>query len=326
MRMARIVILLCVLCAGAVSGKRHDPPCYSGGKPILLADPCVYRSGDTYYLTGTSTTEKGFEYYTSTDLKNWQYGGMLYEAKGGDYEGATCFWAPEVRVYKGKFYLTFSCYSPKRNGLITCLAVSDRPDGGYADLYEPWTDMKYSAIDCDIFIDDNGEPYLYYSHNFTKDGVATGEIYAARLKDDLSGIVGEPQLVSVASQDWERVNWERNRCNEGPWVIKHKGKYIMTYSANDTGYGHYGIGVSEADSPLGPWRKYDSNPMLATDLERGVSSPGHNSMVEGKDGKLYMVYHRHADPNCKKPNWDRVVCIERLKLTKSGKLKLVKRK
>ena len=317
-----MLFLLVVACVNVCA--QDKSLCLSDGKPIHVADPCVFKSGDVYYLTGTSTADKGFEYYTSTDLKNWTRRGMLYEPKGEAYVGANCFWAPEVRMYKGRYYLTFSCYSPKYKSLITCLAVSDKPEGEYKDIYVPWIDTKYSAIDCDIFVDDDGEPYLYYSHNYVKDTMAIGEIYAAKLKKDLSGIIGEPVYISGASQKWERVNWNKNRCNEGPWVIKHNGKYVMTYSANDTGYGYYGIGISEAASPLGPWKKYSDNPQLATDLKRGVSSPGHNSIVEGNDGNLYIVYHRHANPNCEKPNWDRVVCIDKLKFTKSGKLKIVK--
>lgn len=317
-----MLFLLVVACVNVCAQDKYL--CLSDGKPIHVADPCVFKSGDVYYLTGTSTADKGFEYYTSTDLKNWTRRGMLYEPKGEAYVGANCFWAPEVRMYKGRYYLTFSCYSPKYKSLITCLAVSDKPEGEYKDIYVPWIDTKYSAIDCDIFVDDDGEPYLYYSHNYVKDTMGIGEIYAAKLKKDLSGIIGEPVYISGASQKWERVNWNKNRCNEGPWVIKHNGKYVMTYSANDTGYGYYGIGISEAASPLGPWKKYSDNPQLATDLKRGVSSPGHNSIVEGNDGNLYIVYHRHANPNCEKPNWDRVVCIDKLKFTKSGKLKIVK--
>ena len=317
-------LLLAINSICSMAAKKHDPLCYCDGKPIHLADPCVFADKDTYYLTGTSTDNRSFDLYTSSDLKNWQYKGKLYEANGDIYQGASCFWAPEVRKYEGRYYLTFSCLSPKYPVFITTLAVSDRPDGGYRDLYVPWIDPKYSAIDCDIFVDSSGAPYLYYSHNFNRDGVATGQIFAVKMKRDLSAMEGEPRLISEASQDWERVNWQENRCNEGPWVISHKGKYLMTYSANDTGYGNYGIGVSQADSPLDPWHKYQDNPMLTTNLQQGVSSPGHNSIVEGHDGHLYIVYHRHADPACKKPNWDRVTCIERLKFTRRGKLKLAK--
>lgn len=110
--------------------------------------------------------------------------------------------------------------------------------------------------------------------------------------------MGEPVFISGASQTWEKVNWDRNRCNEGAYVFKKNGKYYMTYSANDTGYEFYGVGVSYADSPLGPWVKSEDNPLLTTDLPKGVSAPGHNSIVEAPNGDLYIVYHRHADVHC----------------------------
>ena len=98
--------------------------------------------------------------------------------------------------------------------------------------------------------------------------------------------------------------------------------YYMTYSANDTGEGFYGVGVSLAQHPLGPWRKCADNPLMTTDLSNNISSPGHNSIIEAPDGNLYIVYHRHADAHCKKPNWDRVVCIDRLYFDERGRLKV----
>ena len=104
-----------------------------------------------------------------------------------------------------------------------------------------------------FFVDDDGTPYVYFSKNGMQDTLATGELYGVKLKKDLSGLMGEPVFISGASQTWEKVNWDRNRCNEGAYVFKKNGKYYMTYSANDTGYEFYGVGVSYADSPLGPW-------------------------------------------------------------------------
>ena len=82
----------------------------------------------------------------------------------------------------------------------------------------------------------------------------------------------------------------------------------MTYSANNTGYEHYGVGYATADHPMGPWTKAAENPVLATDLSRGVSSPGHNSIVFSPDStERFIVYHRHADPEGERPSFDRVV-------------------
>lgn len=319
------IIFLFALPTIAFAQNKNSIVFQDNGKPVPVADPCVYEDNGVYYLTGTTGTtdgKHGFDYYYSKDLRTWTYGGPLFRV-GENHPGVDCFWAPEVRKYNGKFYMTYSCYSNEHKGLVTCIAVSDYPDKGFKDLYVPWFAPKYTAIDCDIFIDDDGTPYLYYSKNtMLSDTIGVGEIYGVKLKKDLSGFVGDPVLISQASQKWEKVNWKKNRCNEGPWVIKHNGEYVMTYSANDTGFEYYGIGVQTAKSPLGKWKKYKDNPLMTTDLSKGISSPGHNSIVTSKDGKMYIVYHRHADPNCKKPNWDRVVCIDEIYFDKNGKLRI----
>lgn len=293
------------------------------GDTLRIADPFVYKHEGMYYLTGT-TGGDGFDYYTSPDLVTWSGGGTLYK-RPADHFGTDCFWAPEVKYYRGRFYMTYSCADPVRGILLTCLAVSDTPDGPFRDLRAPWFAPEYSAIDCHIFVDDDprATPYLYYSCNGHRDGYAFGEIYAVRLKDDLSGFDGEPMLISKASQPWELVRSDVNRCNEGPFVFKHGDTYYMTYSANDTGYEFYGVGVSTAPSPLGPWTKADDNPLMTTDLSAGISSPGHNSIVESPDGsETFIVYHRHADPHGERPSWDRVTCIDRIRVDGAGRLRM----
>jgi len=290
---------------------------------LFVADPFVYKHDSVYYLTGTTVLPEGegFACYASTDLITWNYKGVLYR-KPEDHIGVYGFWAPEVKYYDNKFYMTYSCYVEERNLMLTCLAVSEKPDGPFVDIYTPWFDLDYSAIDANIFVDDDNTPYVYFSKNGLTDGLATGELYVAKLKKDLSGLDGEPVFVSGASQEWEKVNWEKNRCNEGAFVFKRNGTYYMTYSANDTGYEYYGIGVSCANNPLGPWEKNVDNPLMSTDLAENISSPGHNSIVEAPNGDLYMFYHRHADIHCQKPNWDRVVCMDRLYFDKMGNLRV----
>lgn len=293
------------------------------GKPISMGDPFVYEHDGIYYLTGTTNLPEGqgFSYYTSPDLIHWTYKGVLYR-KPTNHVGKDSFWAPEVKFYQGKFYMTYSCNVPSVGLLETCLAVSDHPWGPFKDLYTPWVSFGYSVIDADIFVDDDQTPYLYFSKNDNEDGIAMGRNYVVKLKEDLSGVDGVPALISEASQEWEKVNWAKNRCNEGPFVFKKNNTYYMTYSANDTGYGFYGVGVATAKHPLGPWTKYADNPLMTTDLSKSISSPGHNSIVTAPDGTMYIIYHRHADAHVAKPNWDRVVCMDKLYIDEQGKLKV----
>ena len=75
------------------------------------------------------------------------------------------FWAPEVKYYKGKFYLAYSSMDPESGLLLPALAVSDAPGGPFREMYAPWFNLGHSAIDCHIFVDDDGAPYLYFSKN-----------------------------------------------------------------------------------------------------------------------------------------------------------------
>ncbi len=199
--------------------------------------------------------------------------------------------------------------------------MSDKPEGPYRDLYAPWFDPGYSAIDGHIFVDYDGRPYLYFSRNGAKDGYSYGVNYAVELSRDFSKPMGEAVKVMEADQPWERINWKRNRCTEGPTVLKHNGRYYMTYSANHTGFPGYGVGYAVAERPLGPWVKSAENPLLAGNLTIGVSSPGHNSITWSPDGKeMFIVYHTHADP--KHPSDDRVVNIDRIYFDAAGKLRI----
>ena len=110
-----------------------NPICTEDGKALHVADPFIYEHEGTYYLTGTTDVNMGFDYYTSHDLVTWKFGGALFH-RTPDYPGTNSFWAPEVREYKGRFYLTYSCWFDEFNRLMSCLAMSDRPEGPFTPL------------------------------------------------------------------------------------------------------------------------------------------------------------------------------------------------
>ena len=130
-------------CAGSKSDMTYTNPLRTvDGDTIYIADPFVYKHEGVYYMTGTTSVDSKFEYYTSPDLINWNFGGILYQ-RPDDHFGKDCFWAPEVKYYQGKFYMTYSCHDPARGMLLTCLAVSDTPDGPFKDLYTPCYRLSY---------------------------------------------------------------------------------------------------------------------------------------------------------------------------------------
>ncbi len=320
-----VVLFLSISISSCTHTQQTERTMYTnpvGNAPIHMGDPFVLKHGGAFYLFGTTSPREGFICYTSTDLVHWDSLGWAMRMAPGGWASAA-LWAPEVKFYRGKFYMTYSGMVRGSNPwrLQMALAVSDRPEGPYTDLHRPWFDPGYSTIDGHIFVDDDGTPYLYFSRNGKKDGYSFGVNYGVRLKPDLSGPDGEPVLVMEAGQEWERVRWAENRCNEGATVLKHNGTYYMTYSANHTEYATYGVGYATAKHPLGPWTKAPENPILASRLDIGVSAPGHNSLVlSPDDGELFIVYHTHADPA--KPSSDRVVNIDRISFDAEGRLRV----
>ena len=98
-----------------------------------------------------------------------------------------------------------------------------------------------------------------------------------------------------------KLDGNTNYVNKYWNVIKHDGRYYLTYSANDYRSQDYAVGYATATSPLGPWTKYAGNPILHK-VENLVGT-GHHSLFSDKNGGLRMVFHAHhslseVQPRC----------------------------
>jgi len=266
-------------------------------KAVTLGDPFIMLHDTTYYAYGTNAKD-GIEVYTSGDLITWKRAPELALKKENSWADHW-FWAPEVYYIqeKNKFFMYYSADEH------ICVATSDSPLGPFVqDKKQPMiADEK--CIDNSLFIDDDGKPYLYFDR--FNDGL---NIWVAELEDDLQTIRTSTLTACIhVSQPWEEV-WPR--VNEGPFVMKHKGTYYMTYSANSYESPFYGIGYATADSPMGPWTKYENNPIFQKpDTLVGV---GHGAMFKDKEGKLWTTFHAH---NNREKIHPRLMYISEVKFT-----------
>ena len=333
MALHRVVMILLAFTIGPMilfsSCAPQKPQTYTNpiGEGNKMGDPFVIKYENTYYLTGTTNSNDGFRIWSSSNLVNWEPHEYAYQA-ATDAWGKNSFWAPELFRKDDKYYLAYSVNKPKGNSkdanFRLCLAVSDKPEGPYKDIYTPWCDFGDSVIDAHVFIDDDGKVYLYYAKVgviFQPKFKLTGEIYGVQLKPDLSGALTDPVLVSKPEQKWERPEEGRALCNEGAFVFREGNTYYLTYSANSYDEPFYAIGYSTASSPLGPWTKAKENPLMKLDKKIGVSGPGHSCMTTSPDGKeRFIIYHAHANPN--KPSGERTVNMDRVTI-ENGKLKVI---
>lgn len=275
-----------------------------------IGDPYILYVKDTYYLYATSHFN-GFYCWTSKDLAVWSEPVVCYEATDRSF-GSSCFWAPEVYEFDGKYYIYYTAQWKlfAEENLKIGVAVADRPEGPFLDVHEeaPMFDFGYGVLDANI-LKDGDKNYLYYSRageGHVVDGAKESDLYVAELGDDFISVKGEGILIARPTQEWEKKERDVPQYwNEGSFIIKHQGRYHMMYSANFYASADYGIGAAVADHPMGPFEKYDKNPVLST--SGTISGPGHNSVVRNPEGDYFCVYHAHTD--YQHPSGDRQVYI-----------------
>ena len=263
-----------------------------------IGDPYVLNENGTYYLYATSMFN-GFYCWKSANLTDWSAPSVCYRADERSF-GNSCFWASEVYEFGGRFYMYYTAQWKKyeEEQLRIGVAIADRPEGPFRDGSDaqPMFDFGYGVLDAHVLKDGDAN-YLYYSRagaNHIVNGAKTAEIYVVPLGDDLVSVKGEGKRILTPEQPWELAQPEHHQFwNEGPFVVKHDGKYHIMYSANFFQSKFYGIGGAVSDMPTGPFRKYPDNPILAA--SETMSGPGHNSVAADQDGNLYCFYHAHTD-------------------------------
>lgn len=277
--MCPAIICILVFISGYAC-KAGDPDNGGEARKIPFGDPFIVLHENKYYAYGTHGSD-GIEVYVSDDLKTWtgpQGVKKGYALHKDDVWADRWFWAPEVYFVNGKFYMYFSADEH------ICVATSDSPLGPFTqEVQKPMIENE-KAIDNSLFIDDDGTPYLFFDR--FNDGL---NIWVAELEETLTDIKpGTWHKCINVSQEWEEV-WPR--VNEGPFVIKHNGKYFMTYSANSYESPFYGIGFATADKVTGPWKKYDKNPIWQK--PGNLVGVGHSALFTDKAGNLRIVFHAH---------------------------------
>ncbi len=348
--MKNILLLLALqalLLCGCKETGSHNP------LDVKFGDPYVILASDGhYYMYGTGGVENGFGCYMSDDLVNWEYQGAVYQGNTPESWTESCFWAPEVYERDGKFYMFFSANWKKNptaelENFRIGVAVSDSPTGPFKEVSDgPLFDPGYPIIDANVFFDEDGRCYMYYSRCCYKhpvesevaqwakekglfDEIEESWIYGVEIAPDFTRVIGEPVLLMCPpyKMDDPQTEWEsrsvtageaNRRWTEGSFLIKRDGIYYMMYSANFFGGENYAVGYATSDSPLGTYVKSADNPVLEKNTAAGgdVTGVGHNSITWSRDGKqLYCVYHGRTTAT----GDERVVFIDKMSI-RDGKL------
>ena len=275
-------------------------------EPWILqrADPYVYKHTDgTYYFTASVPA------YDTVVLRSSKTLAGLAEAeekvlwrKHESGPMSKHIWAPEIHYLFGKWYIYFAGGEIDDEWEIRPYVLECQGDDPMQDEWiekgkmvrAEGDEFSFEAFSLDATVFENKGRWYYIWAEKVGVGKQISNLYIAEMKNGYT-LKTIQVLLTTPDYDWERHGFW---VNEGPGIIKHNGKIFMTYSASETGI-QYCVGMLTADEDadlLDPrsWTK-ERYPVLATNEEKGIYGPGHNSFTKDEEGNDIIVYHARTE-------------------------------
>ena len=151
-------------------------------------------------------------------------------------------------------------------------------------LENHWLHSGYGDIDPTVFIDDDGQAYLYWGNPY---------LMYVKLNQDMISYAGEVVTVPLNKEGfnvrYKDVDIRPSAYEEGPWFYKRKNLYYMLYPAG--GVPEH-LAYSTSTGPTGPWVYRDT---IMRIIENGGAFTNHPGVIDYK-GKSYLFYHNGALP------------------------------
>ena len=300
----------------ACGTKNSNEATVTSGNPIFegwYADPEGVIFGDTYWVYPTWSKpfkeQLHFDCFSSKDLVTWTKHERIIDNNEVKWLWQA-MWAPAIIRKDGAYYLFFggNDMHEKGEGGIG-VARADRPEGPYKDILgRPLIDEVINGaqpIDQFVFQDVDGTYYMYYG--------GWRHCNICKLNDDFTG------LVPFEDGEYYKEVTPENYV-EGPFMFMKDGKYYFMWSEGGWTGPDYCVAYAIADNPSGPFVR--EGVILKQDPEVGTGA-GHHSVIHNeKNGKWYIVYHRH--PIGSTDGNDRVVCIDEMHFDTDGRILPVK--
>jgi arabinan endo-1,5-alpha-L-arabinosidase len=276
-----------------------------GTADIHIRDPFVLpvAAEQRYYLYGTTgpqawtNSAAGFEHYTSPDLQRWEGPFPTFRPPTGFWADRN-FWAPEVHVYRGRYYL-FASFKAEGVCRGTQILAADGPQGPFLPISDgPVTPRDWECLDGTLFVDAHDQPWIVFCHEWVQ--VGDGEMCALRLSDNLEVAIEPPHRLFRASEaPWAQdisSKGRRGYVTDGPWLHRlASGELIMLWSSFSTGGYTVGVARSTSGEILDAWQQVPE-PLYAGD-------GGHCMVFRAFDGQLWLAFHRPNESPDERPQF-----------------------
>lgn len=288
--------------------------------------PMVYEDNDSLYVYCDEDMNvpgvNDFYYmerwrvYSTVDMVNWTDHGVAMPRTTFAWGREGTCWASQC-VKKSGYYFWYICISkPNDWRHYIGVAYSRKPCGPFTDILKKplATTGGGGDIDPTVFIDNDGQMYLYFGNNklcYSK--LKTPTILDTSIGNN--GIVEVPLTKEAFGGVKVDDKIQGDDCyEEGPWLDKRGDWYYLIYAAG--GVPEH-ISYSMSKSPLGPW-EYKGKVMANQDTG---SFTNHSGIVNYK-GKDYFFYHTGWAPGG--GGFNRSMAVEEMHFNADGTIQPVK--
>jgi hypothetical protein len=278
----------------------QNPILKQGDKNFMYAaDPSVEVFNGKVYVYCSHDLDTAVNYKTmqdylvleSKDMKSWTNHGVVLKPREYDWAHGQMN-APDV-AYKNGWYYFYFPYNKTHIGV----AKSKTPIGPWEEAV---SDKITTIFDPTVFVDDDGQAYIYGSDNKVNIGDKGVHVMGAKLKDNMLELDGP----------WMRLSEER--VNEAVHVFKREGKYYFM------GRKGWRTGYWMSNSPL-PTKSYAQFKGYITKEQK--DAPAHMSAIEFQN-QWYFFYQR-GDVN-EGTFFKRSSCFDKMKFKSDGTIVPIK--
>lgn len=306
------------------------------GELTYGGDPSALVVGDTLYLYTGHDTAPGDSYvipeyqcYSTKDMVNWNYEGVVLKASDVSWADKNSAWAGQVaRHYdeeagKDMYYFYFCSWDSTDKGKQSIgVAISESPTGPFVDLGQALVKGSFTTdetsgwndIDPTVWIetDESGEEHRYLCWGNSK-------LYMCELNEDMISIKdidGDGEIVFGNDVISQKVP---TSFTEAPWIYRRQdenGEYYGDY------YLFYAYGWREqmayattGNLMKGKWFYGDII------MDPSVTSNTNHMAVVDFLGKTYFIYHNGSLP--KGSGFRRVACVEEVSFYDDGTIEYI---
>ena len=242
-----------------------------------------------------------YHVFSSDNLTDWTDHGMIVQQNEVPWvrKENYAMWAPDCIFRNGKYYFYFPTMPKDTTGIgrgfTVGVAIAEKPEGPFIPEANPIKNVR--GIDPNVFIDKDGQAYLYWS---------AGNIFGAKLKANMVELDSDVKILG---------DLPAKGLKEGPYLFERNGIYYLTYPhvENKTERLEYAI----SDNPLGPFKFAG---VIMDESPTGCWT-NHHSIITFKN-QWYLFYH-HNDYS---PKFDknRSIRADSLSFNTDGTIRKVK--